>query len=85
MIEQLKPRESGLRGMKPNNIIIDYLLNVIAHVPGARVEDVAKLTPELTLREVFDALCYLSRTGQLRLIVDGQGGFAVTTALRSFN
>ena len=64
---------------------MNHLLSVIAHAPGARIEEVAKLTPELTLREVFDALCYLSRTGQLRLIVDGQGGFAVTTALRSFN
>ena len=71
--------------MKPSHTIVNHLLNVIAHAPGARIEDVAKLTPELTLREVFYALCYLSRKGQLRLIVDGQGGFAVTTALRSFN
>ena len=72
--------------MKPDNIIIDHLLNVIALAPGgARIEDVAKLTPELTLREVFYTLCYLSRRGQLRLIVDGQGGFAVTTTLRVFN
>ncbi|HET9787828.1 MAG TPA: hypothetical protein VFP47_11865 [Pyrinomonadaceae bacterium] len=53
--------------------------------PTARIEDVAKLTPELTLREVFYTLCYLSQRGQLRLIVDGQGGFAVTTAVRLFN
>jgi hypothetical protein len=39
----------------------------------------------LTLREVFYTLCYLSRRGQLRLIVDGQGGFAVTTTVRLFN
>jgi hypothetical protein len=71
--------------MKPDNTIIDHILNVIALAPGTRIEDVAKLTPELTLKEVFDALCYLSRRGQLRLMVDGQGGFAVTTTLRSFN
>ena len=71
--------------MKPDNTIIDHILNVIALAPRARIEDVAKLTPELTLKEVFDALCYLSRRGQLRLMVDGQGGFAVTTTLRSFN
>lgn len=71
--------------MKPDNSIIDHILNVIALAPTARIEDVAKLTPELTLREVFDTLCYLSQRGQLRLIVDGQGGFAVTTAVRLFN
>jgi hypothetical protein len=71
--------------MKPDKITISHLLDVIAHAPGARIQDVAKLTPALTLREVFYTLGYLSRIGQLRLIVDGQGGFAVTTALRLFN
>lgn len=71
--------------MKPDNTIIDHILNVIALAPGARIEEVAKRTPELTLREVFYTLCYLSQKGQLRLIVDGQGGFAVTTTVRSFN
>lgn len=87
MLEQFIPQRclNMLRSMKPNRIIINHLLDVIAHTPGARIEDVAKLTPGLTLREVFDALCYLSRAGQLRLTVDGRGGFAVTTALRSFN
>jgi hypothetical protein len=47
--------------MKPDNTIIDHILNVIALAPRARIEDVAKLTPELTLREVFYTLCYLSR------------------------
>lgn len=65
--------------MKPDNTIIDHILNVVALAPRARIEDVAKLTPELTLREVFYTLCYLSQKGRLRLIVDGQGGFAVTT------
>ena len=71
--------------MKPDNTIINHILNVIAMSPRARIEDVAKLTPELTMREVFYTLCYLSRRGQLRLIVDGQGGFAVTTTVRLFN
>ena len=71
--------------MKPDNIIMNHLLNVIAHAPAVRIEDVAKLTPQLTLREVIYTLCYLSRRGQLRLIVDGQGGFAVTTTSRLFN
>jgi hypothetical protein len=71
--------------MKPDNTIIDHILNVIALAPGARIEEVAELTPDLTLREVFYTLCYLSRKGQLRLIVDGQGGLAVTTTGRLFN
>jgi hypothetical protein len=71
--------------MKLDNTVIHHLLNVIAHAPGIRIEDVAQLTPELTLREVVYTLCYLSRRGQLRVIVNGQGGFAVTTTLRFFN
>lgn len=71
--------------MKLENTVVDHLLNVIAHSPGIRIEDVAQLTPELSLREVVYTLCYLSRRGQLRLLVNGQGGFAVTTTLRFFN
>lgn len=71
--------------MKLESTVIHHLLNVIAHAPGIRIVDVAQLTPELSLREVVYTLCYLSRKGQLRLIVDGQGGFAVTTTLQFFN
>ena len=78
-------RATTVHSVKLESTVIQHLLNVITHTPGIRIEDVAKLTPELTLREVFYTLCYMSRKGQLRLIVDGQGGFAVTTALRFFN
>ena len=71
--------------MKLKNAVVDHMLNVIAHSPGIRIEDVAQLTPELSLREVIYTLCYLSRKGQLRLLVNGQGGVAVTTTLRFFN
>jgi len=71
--------------MKLDSTVVHHLLDVIAHAPGIRIEEVAQLTPELTLREVVYTLCYLSRKGQLRMIVNGQGGFAVTTALRVFN
>jgi hypothetical protein len=71
--------------MKLKNAVVDHLLNVIAHSPGIRIEDIAQLTPELSLREVVYTLCYLSRRGQLRLLVNGQGDFAVTTTLRFFN
>jgi hypothetical protein len=71
--------------MKPDNTIIDHLLNVIAMTPGARIEEVAELAPELTFREVLYTLCYLSQRGRLRLIVDGQGGFRVATTARLYN
>ena len=71
--------------MRLENTVVRHLLNVIAHSPGIRIEDVAQLTPELSLREVIYTLCYLSRKGQLRLLVNGQGGVAVTTTLRFFN
>ena len=74
-----------LHNMKPDNTTIDYLLSVIAMTPGARIEEVAELTPELTFREVMYALFYLGQRGRLRLIVDGQGGFRVTTTVRLFN
>jgi hypothetical protein len=60
--------------VKPNNLIIACLCD--SHTL-MRIEDAAKLTPELTLREVFHAWCYLSRKGKLRLIVDGRGRFAI--------
>jgi hypothetical protein len=56
--------------MKPDNTIIDHILHVIALAPRARIEEVAKLTPELTLREVFYTLCYLSRASQSRQLCD---------------
>jgi len=38
--------------MRLENTVVHHLLNVIAHSPGIRIEDVAQLTPELSLREV---------------------------------
>ena len=71
--------------MKLENTVMHHMLNVIAHAPGIRIEEVAQLTPELTLKEVFYTLCYLSRKGQLRLIVNAQVGLAVTRTLRFFS
>jgi len=77
--------ETTLNRMKLENSVMHHLLNIVAHAPGIRIEHLAQLTPELTLKEVLYTLCYLSRKGQLRLIVNGQGGFSVTTTLRFFN
>jgi hypothetical protein len=75
--------------MKPQNTVINQILNIIAHKPGCRVEHVADLLsdffPDLTLKEVIYTLSYLSRKGRLDLIVDSQGDFAVTPTSRLFN
>lgn len=75
--------------MKPQNTVINHILDIIAHKPGCRVEHVADLLsdffPDLTLKEVVYTLSYLSRKGQLDLIVDRQGGFAITPTSRLFN
>jgi len=71
--------------MKPDDTVINHMLDVIAHAPGCPIEHVAHFLPGLTLREIYYTLSYLSRKGLLELIVDSQGGFAVTTTLRLFN
>src|SRR5687768_15776530 len=80
-----KSLESKGATMKPEGTVINHVLDVIAHAPGCRIEHVARFLPHLTLREVFSTLCYLSRQGQVNLIVDGTGGFAVRPSSRIFN
>ena len=71
--------------MKPEHTLIDCILDIIVHQPGCRIQDVADFLPHLTLNEILDSLRYLSRKGQLELIVDRQGRFAVTPTSRVFN
>jgi hypothetical protein len=71
--------------MKPDDTVIAHILNIITHQPGCRIEHVADLLPDLTLRQVVYTLNYLSRKGQLDLVVNRQGGFAVTPTLRVFH
>ena len=71
--------------MKPDHTVISLILDIIARAPGCRIEHVANLLPHLTLKEVYYTLSYLCRKGQLDMIVDRQGGFAVTPTLRLFN
>ena len=71
--------------MKPEHTLIDCILDIIVHQPGCRIQDVADFLPDLTLHEIVDTLRYLSRKGQLELIVDRQGRFAVTPTSRVFN
>jgi len=71
--------------MKPDHTLIDCILDIIVHQPGCRIQDVADFLPDLTLNEIVDTLRYLSRKGQLELIADSQGRFAVTPTPRVFN
>ena len=65
--------------------ITDRIFEIIAHAPGCQMRDVAHLLPDLSLRQVFNALRYLSSNGQVNLEVDGREGVTITISPRSFN
>jgi hypothetical protein len=69
----------------PGASITDRIFEIIAHSRGCQMRDVAHLLPDLSLREVFNALRYLSNNGQLDLKVDKQDGVSITVSPRSFN
>ena|SRR5690348_17890568 len=71
--------------MKPDDTIINHILDVIARVPGCPITHVPNLFPGLTRKEVFYTVGYLKRKGLLELTVARQGGIAVTTSPRLFN
>ena len=64
--------------------LTDRVFEIIAQAPGCQMRDVAHLLPEVSLREVFNAVRYLSDTGLLKLKCKEEG---VTLALSpcSFN
>lgn len=65
--------------------IPDQVLEIIAQAPGCQMRYVARLLPDLSLREVFNILRYLSNNGQVNLKVDNQEGVAITVSPQSFN
>ena len=65
--------------------ITDRIFEIIAHAPGCQMRHVAHLLPDLSLRQVFNALRYLSSNGQVNLKVEGQEGVTITVSPRSFN
>jgi hypothetical protein len=71
--------------MSPGDSVTDRILEIVALAPGCRMKHIAHLLPDLTLREVFNTLRYLSTNGQLKLTVDGQEGVTITVSPRSFN
>jgi hypothetical protein len=74
-----------IQTMKPDDTIINHILDVIARAPGCPINHVPNLFPGLTRKEVFYTVGYLKRKGLLELTVVKQGGVAVTAALRLFN
>lgn len=69
----------------PGASITDRIFEIVAHAPGCQMRHVAHLLPDLSLREVFHALRYLSSNGQLNLKVDKQEGVTISVSPRSFN
>ena len=65
--------------------ITDRIFEIIANAPGCQMRHVANLLPDLSLREVYNALRYLSSNGQLRLKVEGQECVTITVSPRLFN
>jgi hypothetical protein len=69
----------------PGVRITDRIFEIIANAPGCQMRDVAHLLPDLSLRQVFNALLYLSSNGQLSLKVSEQEAVSITVSPRSFN
>jgi hypothetical protein len=65
--------------------ITDRIFEIIAHAPGCQMRHVAHLLPDLSLRQVFNALRYLSNNGQVNLKMEGQEEVILTVSPRSFN
>ena len=53
--------------------VTDRVFEIIAQAPGCQMRDVAHLLPEVSLREVFNAVRYLSDSGQLKLTCKEEG------------
>ena len=69
----------------PGASITDRIFEIIAHRPGCQMSQVAHLLPDLSLRQVFNALRYLSGNGQVTLKVEGHEVVTITVSPRSFN
>ena len=60
--------------MKLDSTVPDRILEAMAKVPACRIEELVHHFPDLTWSQVFCEVNRLSRNGQLRLTLDGQGG-----------
>jgi hypothetical protein len=60
--------------------VSDRILEIVAHSPGCHTRYVARLLPDLSLREVFNTVRYLTGNGQLNLKINGQEGISITVS-----
>jgi hypothetical protein len=63
--------------MKPDPTLAHRILEALARTPDCRIEELVYRFPALTWNQVFHEVNCLSRSGQLRLVLDGQGVFTV--------
>jgi hypothetical protein len=52
-------------------------MEVLAHQPGCLVDELTQACPAFTWNQVFAAIDQLSRTGQVRLGLEGRGRYRV--------
>jgi hypothetical protein len=64
--------------------LTDRVFEIIAHAPGCQIKDVAHFLPDVSPREVFNVVRYLSDNGQLKLKCK-QEGVTLTLSPCSFN
>jgi hypothetical protein len=55
----------------------DQILEAVAKVPDCRIEELASLLPDLTWSQLFREVDRLSKTGHVRLTLNGRGIFTV--------
>ena len=69
----------------PWDTVNNRILGIVAGAPGSEIAAVAELLPDVTLREVLYALCYLKQSGQLDVVVGKHGALFVTLSPRLFH
>ena len=57
--------------------LLIQILEAVVRVQSCRIEELISLLPQLTWNDIFREVSRLSRTGQVRLVVDGRGAVTV--------
>ena len=61
----------------------DQIIDTVNKVPDCRIEELVSLIPDLTWFQLFREVNRLSRTGHVRLVLDGRGIFTVRSVNES--
>lgn len=59
--------------MTLESTLSDRILEAVSDAPGCRIEEVVCQFPDLTWKQVFCEVARLSRSGQLRLMLNRRG------------